>query len=68
MTCSIVNHFLNVKPSAHMISKYAEKLNMLAEKGQFTKMFPFEAYHRSEKLELTKENQYDFRNQHPQNT
>ena len=51
-----------------MISKYAEKLNMLAEKRQFTKMFPFEAYHRSEKLELTKENQYDFRNQHPQNT
>ena len=51
-----------------MISKYAEKLNMFAEKRQFTKMFPFEAYHRSEKLELTKENQYDFRNQHPQNT
>ena len=44
-----------------MISKYAEKFNMLAEKSQFTEIFPFEAYHRSE---LTKENKYDFRNQH----
>ena len=49
----------------HMISKYAEKVNMLAQQRQFTEMFPFEAYHRSEKLELTKENEYDFRNQHP---
>ena len=49
----------------HMISKYAEKVNMLAQQRQFTEMFPFEANHRSEKLELTKENEYDFRNQHP---
>ena len=48
----------------HMISKYAEKLNMLAEKRQFTEIFPFKAYRRLEKLELTKENEYDFRNQH----
>ena len=48
-----------------MISKYAEKVNMLAQQRQFTEMFPFGAYHRSEKLELTKENEYDFRNQHP---
>ena len=47
-----------------MISKYAEKLNMLAEKRQFTEIFPFKAYRRLEKLELTKENEYDFRNQH----
>ena len=36
----------------YMISKYAEKLNMLAEKRQFTEIFPFEAYHKSEELEL----------------
>ena len=46
----------------HMISKYAEKFKMLSEKKQFTEIFLFEAYHRSEKLELTKENEYDFRN------
>ena len=40
----------------HMISKYAEKLDMLSEKRQFTEIFPFEAHHGSEKLELTKEN------------
>ena len=27
---------------------------MLAEKSQFTEIFPFEAYHRLEKLKLTK--------------
>ena len=52
----------------HMISKYAEKLNMLVEKRQLTEIFPFEAYHRSEELELPKENEYDFRNQHPKIT
>ena len=36
---------------------------MLAEKRQFTDTFPFEAYHRSEKIEITKENEYVFRNQ-----
>ena len=51
-----------------MISKYAEKLKMLAEKRQFTETFPFEVYHISEKLELTKENEYNFRNQHPKIT
>ena len=39
---------------------------MLAEKRQFTETFPFEAYHRSEKLEITKE--YGFCNQLPQIT
>ena len=48
----------------HMISKYAEKLNMLAEKRQFTEIFLFEAYHRSEELELPQKNEYDFLNQH----
>ena len=51
-----------------MISKYAEKFNMLAEKKKFTEIFPFEAYHRSEKLEkleLTKEKECDFRNSTP---
>ena len=48
-----------------MISKYAGKLNMLAEKRQFTETFPFEAYHWSEKLEITKENEYGFCNQLP---
>ena len=48
-----------------MISKYTEKLNMLAEKIQFTEIFPFEAYHWSGKLELIKENEYGFYNQHP---
>ena len=43
-----------------MISKNAEKLIMFAEKRQFTEILPFEAYHRSEKLELTKKNKYDF--------
>ena len=51
-----------------MISKYAGKLNMLAEKRQFTETFPFEAYHRSEKIEITKENEYVFRNQLPKVT
>ena len=48
----------------HMISKYAEQLILFAEKRQFTEIFPFEVYHRSEKLKLNKENKYDFRNQH----
>ena len=51
-----------------MISKYAEKLNVLAEKRQFTEIFPFETYRRSEKLEPTKESEYDFHNQHPEIT
>ena len=38
---------------------------MLAKKRQFTEIFQFEAYHRSEKLVLTKENEYDFYNHHP---
>ena len=67
MTCYIVKHFLHVKPSAQYPNTL-NKLNMLAEKRQFTEIFPFEAYHRSEKLELTKENEYDFRNQHPKIT
>ena len=41
---------------------------MLAEKRQFTETFPFEAYHWSEKLEITKENEYGFCNQLPQTT
>ena len=48
---------------------------MLAEKSQFTEIFPFEAYHRLEKLELTKKQkeqkkkiEYDFCNQHPKIT
>ena len=45
-----------------MISKYAEKLNRIAGKRQFTDIFTFERHHISEKLELTKENEYDFRN------
>ena len=40
---------------------------MLAKKRYFTEFFPFEAYHKSEKLELTKKNEYDFGNQHPKN-
>ena len=52
----------------YMISKYAVKLNMLAEKRQFTEIFPFEAYHRSEELELPQKNEYDFLNQHPEIT
>ena len=52
----------------HMISKYAEKLNMPAEKMQFRETFLFEAYDRSEKLEITRENEYGFRNQLPQIT
>ena len=51
-----------------MISKYAGNLNMLTEKRQLTEIFSFEASHRSKKLELTKENEYDFRNQDPQIT
>ena len=35
---------------------------------EFTLLFASESYHRSEKLELTKENEYDFRNQHPKIT
>ena len=50
-----------------MISKYTENFNMLAKKRYFTEFFPFEAYHKSEKLELTKKNEYDFGNQHPKN-
>ena len=46
-----------------MMSKYAGNLNMLAEKRQLTEVFWFEASHRWKKLELTKENEYDFRNQ-----
>ena len=41
---------------------------MLTEKRQLTEIFSFEASHRSKKLELTKENEYDFRNQDPQIT
>ena len=52
----------------HMIPKYAEKVNMLAEKRQFTVIFPFDAYNRPEKLELTKENEHDFCKQHPKIT
>ena len=51
-----------------MIFKYAEKLNMLAERMQFRETFLFEAYDRSEKLEITRENGYGFRNQLPQIT
>ena len=50
-----------------MISKFAEKQNMLAEKDKSKEIFPFEPYHRSEP-ELTKENEYDFCNQHPKIT
>ena len=52
----------------HMIPKYAEKVKMLAEKRQFTVIFPFDAYNRPEKLELTKENEHDFCKQHPKIT
>ena len=48
----------------HMVLKYAEQLILFAEKRQYTEVFPFEVYHRSEKLKLNKENKYDFRNQH----
>ena len=48
-----------------MIPQTAEKLDMLSEKkDSFTETFAFETYHRSEKLELIKEIEYDFRNQH----
>ena len=33
-----------------------KSLTCLQKKRQFTEIFPFEAYHRSEKLELTKQN------------
>ena len=66
MTCYTVKHLLHMKPSTH-ISKYIENLNMFAKKRYFTEFFPFEAYQKSEKLELTKKNEYEFRNQHPEN-
>ena len=67
MTCYIVKHFIHVKTNCTWYPNMLKSSTCLQRKSQFTEIFPFEAYRKSEKLELTKENEYDFRNQHPQN-
>lgn len=49
------------------IPKTTEKVDMFSgKKDNFTETFAFQTYHRSEKLELIKEIESDFRNQHHQ--
>ena len=43
----------------HIVCKSAAKFHKLAVKRQFTEIFMFEEYHRSEKLELTRKNEYE---------
>ena len=50
---------MHAKPGA----KLQRSLTCLQKNVNFAEFLSFEAYHISRKLELTKENEYDFRNQ-----